>query len=554
MRLEGGRTIGGHWEGVDMRTIRILSSIAVVGLVACSSGTVITTTGGKASDTTGSQGTTDDTSATDPSQTGDPTDPASPSPPLVEGLAISSVAVFQGVKVDVVKDGEAVTKRNAPVVANRPGLLRVYVTPSSGYSEREVTAELRLVDGSTRLPILKDTKVITRASSDADLDSTFNFELPAASLAVGITYQVFLTAKDGAVANGTNGARFPQDGGVASLEVEPSGKLKIVVVPVKYEADGSGRVPDTSAAQLERYKKTFMSRYPATEVEITARQPFSWTTAIAPNGSGFSQVLNAITQLRRSDGAAADVYYYGALAPAASFSSFCQRGCVTGLSTVVENPKTSFLRASVGVGYPGEDATNTAAHEIGHAHGRSHAPCGGAQGVDPDYPYAQGSIGVWGYDILGKTLMSPTKGKDMMGYCPNEWVSDYTFTALFDRIAAVNGHNATSATGSTADGVGASAAAAMHGRQTYRMAVVAADGSIESASDIELDEEPAGGELRAATFVSATGQTLGQRAAQFFPYDHLPGGVLVVPQAGTDATLGSWSSVRVRGVRAALTR
>ena len=39
------------------------------------------------------------------------------------------------------------------------------------------------------------------------------------------------------------------------------------------------------------------------------------------------------------------------------------------------------------------DSVNTAAHEVGHAHGREHAPCGGAQSTDPSFPYSNGGIG-----------------------------------------------------------------------------------------------------------------------------------------------------------------
>ena len=70
-------------------------------------------------------------------------------------------------------------------------------------------------------------------------------------------------------------------------------------------------------------------------------------------------------------------------------------------------------------------------HEVGHEQGRYHAPCS-TSGADANFPYAGGSIGVWGYDILSKQFFSPTRGKDMMGYCPNEWVSDYTYAALGD--------------------------------------------------------------------------------------------------------------------------
>ena len=468
-------------------------------------------------------------------------------------------------KVPVVTSGKVVpvSKRNAPVVTNRPALVRVYVAPSSGYRGTSVTAELRLVDGTTRLPVVKDTKTISSASTDLDVDSTFNFEVPEGSLPPGVTYQVLLTAKDGAVPAGSNDARFPRDGGVQSLDAMASGKLKIVIVPVKYTADGSGRTPDVSATQLALYKQTFMARYPASEVEITARAPWTYASAISPNGSGFSQVLNGITNLRKADGVGADVYYYGALAPTSSFSSFCGGGCVTGLSTVVESPNTSFLRASVGVGYPGSDSASTAAHEVGHAHGREHAPCGGAQGVDPEFPYSGGVIGSWGYDIFTKSFVSPTKGHDFMSYCENEWVSDYTYSALFDRIAALNGNPASGATGSTSSSPSTMPAPSA-APQVFRMANVAADGTVSWTSDIELDEEPSDGKSMLATFASSSGQTLGTHTAHFYPYDHLPGGVLVVPSAplassqngfAAKARLASaWSTVRVAGLANTLAR
>jgi hypothetical protein len=503
----------------------------------------------------------------DPSTEGDPTDKATPAPPLVLGLAITEVAFFQAVKVPVITAGKPVAKtaRNAPVVAGRPALVRVYVAPGEGYTPGAVTAELRLFDGETRLPAIKDTKTITSESTDEVGSSTFNFEVPAESLPAGVTYQVFLTAKGGEVPAGAVDTRIPKDGGVQDLQVETSGKLKIVVVPVQYDADGSGRLPDVSATQLALYKSVFMARFAASEVEITARAPLPYASAISAGGAGFSAILNTIQNLRRSDGAANDVYYYGTFAPKTSFGSFCQGGCVTGLSSVVENPKTSFLRASVGVGFPGEDSVDTAAHEVGHAHGRHHAPCQ-TQDYDPNYPYNGGVIGVWGYNIIDKTFISPTKGKDMMGYCSNEWVSDYTFAALFDRIAAVNG-GAVSAGGSAqARGNRPAAQPALpatitRAAHTFRTATLEGDGSVSWGGDFELEEEPADGQVRAITYLSASGASLGTDNAHFYPFDHLPGGTLVVPVAPKAATVqasaalqSAWSQVRISGVATTLAR
>ncbi len=526
-----------------MRTSTGLGLIAIVGLVACATTETVTMPGeGNAS---GDPGVPDDNTSqsgdgqnpSDPAKA-DPTNPEAPPGPVLPNIAITDVAVFQAVKVPVVTGGAVVkpSARNAPVVANRPGLVRVYVKPAAGFKAQDVTAELRLVgDDGTKFPLVKETKRISAASTDEDPKTTFNLEIPATSVPVGVTFQVSLTGAGGedVGANKSDG-RFPRDGSFQTLDPEVSGKLKVVVVPVKYDADGSGRVPDVSASQLEVYRKMMMSRYPASDVEISVRAPYSWTTVISRNGSGFNNVLSAMHQLRQADKVAKDVYYYGALAPSSSFNTFCQSGCVTGLSTVVDDPNTAVMRASVGIGYAGLDSANTMAHEVGHAHGREHAPCGGTSGVDPDYPYSGAVIGVWGYDIFAKTLISPTKGHDMMGYCPNEWVSDYTYSALFDRIAAVSLSKNVVVPHSlnTASGIDSIKKPA-----SYRVATVLADGSLEWTNDIDLDEELTGGDVRPARFLDKNGVELITRSSRFYRFDHLPGGFLFVPkEAKTDWT------------------
>ncbi len=490
--------------------------------------------GACASDSTESKGVgdngtnTDGTNPTDDPNnpgTSDPTNPEAPPAPLAENIAITDIAFFQGVKVLTVKGGEKVSKRNAPVVAHRPGVLRVYVAPQSGWSAREVTGELRITAGGRKLPIVRDTKKISAASKDEDTKSTFNFEITSDMLTADATFQVAITAEDGVRVDGDSDARWPKDGSQEEVGAQVSGKLKIVVVPIQYNTDGSGRTPDVSAGQLERYRQTFMARYPASEVEITKHAPYPWTTTIAGNGTGFSSVLRAMTQLRQTERPAKDVYYYGLLAPTSSMGTFCNGGCVTGLSTVVENPGTASMRASVGVGFPGQESANTMAHEVGHAHGREHAPCGGANGVDPKFPYQGGVIGVWGYNILTKAFIAPTKGRDMMGYCPNEWVSDYTYSALFTRISTIATEKPGGATTGTGTGTSSSSS------HTFQVATVTADGSLVADGDLDLsDEELEAGEAHEATFVGANGIAVAKTNARYFPFDHLPGGWVVLPK------------------------
>lgn len=523
-------------------TSSIFAVLALAGLFACSTETVVVKGGaGQGGDPSGTENG-------DPSGEGpgaDPTNPDAPRAPLASGISVRDVALFQGTKVQLVKDG-ALAKTTTAVVAGRPALVRVYVKPDDA-TAREVTAELRIEAGDKKHPLLRETKTIAKASTDEDTKSTFNFEVPAAYLTTDATFSVALTAADGTpVDESENAARFPADGLQQSMTVKAVGKLKVVVVPVKYDVDGSGRMPDVSEAQMKLYKDTMMARYPVTDVEITVHAPLSWTRAIAPNGSGFSQVLSSITNLRGQEGAAKDVYYYGIFSPAASFNSYCQGGCVTGLSTVVESVQVASMRASVGVGFSGPDAANTMAHEVGHAHGREHAPCGGARGSDPEFPYSNGSIGTWGYDIVTKKLYNPTKSFDMMGYCENEWVSDYTFRALFERVSGVN-----KLAGTSTSGGGGQREATPVG--SARLAVVDADGAMTWTTEPFVSDALAGGDARTISYHDRAGLELGKATARFYRFDHLPGGVLVVPESAAAKT-ANWSHAKVAGFSRTLAR
>ncbi len=71
----------------------------------------------------------------------------------------------------------------------------------------------------------------------------------------------------------------------------------------------------------------------------------------------------------------------------------------------------------------------TIAHELGHDMDLGHAPCGNnVQRIDFAYPYQDGNIGAWGYDLLTGTMVSPDT-PDFMSYCgPPDWISDFNFS------------------------------------------------------------------------------------------------------------------------------
>jgi hypothetical protein len=95
----------------------------------------------------------------------------------------------------------------------------------------------------------------------------------------------------------------------------------------------------------------------------------------------------------------------------------------------------------MGLAYNDEESLRTMLHEIGHNHGRNHAPCvppgASIAGVDPEFPYDNAAIGVWGYDIRSDSLIEPDR-PDIMAYCNEPWFSDYTYEGLLSTVRDVN--------------------------------------------------------------------------------------------------------------------
>ncbi len=441
---------------------------------------------------------------------------------LTKGLAVSEVAVMQGPKVIVAKDGAPVSATNSPVIIGRPGAIRVYVRTDPDWVAREVVGKLTLsgAAGSKRYTVKKS---VFATSTDDAWDSTFNFVIDPGIIAADTGFSIELLTEKGQTSEGSpDGARFPASATSPLGATSTGEKLQIMIVPIKYQADGSGRLPDTSPDQIELYRRHFMRVYPARQVEVLVRPtPFTWSSAINRSGAGFDSILNAIISLRQKDGAAKGIYYYGAFMPAASFAAFCGGGCVAGLSPLAMNPGDTWTAASVGLGFTGDQTADTCVHEVGHGHGRQHSPCspGGfsLSGVDPAYPYSGAKIGPVSYDVVDNKLVTAGAPRDFMSYCDPKWVSDWTYRALAKRMAYV--YEAYEIPGPTL---------------SYQILNVKADGSMEFGPSVDTqwgprtDGKPVKVELADGTTVDTIGH--------YFEYDHLPGGMLIVPTGKPGAT------------------
>lgn len=439
--------------------------------------------------------------------------------PRVANLEVSEVALYQAVKIPLAEQGGEAA-RNAPVVAGRPGLLRVFVSPRANYVSERVTAELSWDRGDGAGPrVLESSQTVRFESTDADPGSTFNFALDGEDLTDRAEWSVTLRSERRcAVPDAdTGGARLPTDGRL-EVRAETVGTFNVVLVPIQYAFDGSNRLPDLSEAQLDRYRERIMAMYPVPEVNLSVRDAVTWERPISAFGEGWSDLLQGVLGLRARDDPDDNTFYYGIFRPEESMREFCRRGCVAGLGPLAQ-PDEELFRGAIGLGFAGEGSADTAAHELGHANGRRHAPCQ-VRDPDPEYPYARGGIGTWGYDILSGGFKDPSRYSDVMGYCDPSWISDYNYTALFERIRFVN-----------------STQADVRGTpRPWRMVSLSGDAAATWGDRVELVAAPAGRPV-AVGYFDAAGQLLGAGEGVEIGVDHLPEDRLVVVPAEPAGTV-----------------
>lgn len=305
------------------------------------------------------------------------------------------------------------------LVAGKPSLLRVFARASSGQGAPPV-AEV-VVRGYRGDRLLGELRLGPRAvpaePAAAELLSTFNFDVPAdwlqGELRLTAAIDQANTVAETDEANNELAETF------TFRDVPP---LDLTIVPIRYRdvVNGVTYFEDNH----DPLSDWLLSAYPVKSVNVRYHTPYDFVGDLR-QAADWQRLLSELTTLWAAEvGFGSSETYLGLIPVNAQGAPSWFVGGYSGLGWIGQ-------RVSVVVDF-GTETGPLAGHEIGHNFGRLHAPCGNPSNVDPHYPYPDASIGVFGVDMAEDALLDPHQARDMMSYCGPEWVSDYTYEALFD--------------------------------------------------------------------------------------------------------------------------
>lgn len=297
---------------------------------------------------------------------------------------------------------------SVPLVAGRQALLRVFVTGDQVSFYRAHVRATFYLDGEAVLTELMGpgSDLLPDEVQEDRMDRSFNTVVPGDLIRPGLELVVELDTEGTVPKSPGSETRIPAQGRMP-LNIIEMPVLDQTFVPTLLTWNRDERVFDWTEDLNPESPQVQMTRtlLPVGDLEVTVHETYE-TDADLTQSSGWGEYLREIRALRSMEGE--EGYYYGAVV--------LPQGSASG--------GRGFIGFPVSVGRPRAD---TYAHEVGHNTSLRHAPCGGAGGPDPDYPYTDGSSGRWGYDFERGMLVDPGRYKDLMGYCLPDWVSDYHF-------------------------------------------------------------------------------------------------------------------------------
>jgi hypothetical protein len=318
---------------------------------------------------------------------------------------------------------------SVPLVAGRDGMLRVFLQANADNGAApSVRAKILDARGNDVFTgdIPPPRSGVPTEIREFVLEDSWNLPIPGARLQPGNTILLELLPGPADTSVDIPVRTYPASGAPRTLDIRPVPPLRITLIPV-YNAGTVGNV-ERDGRSREDWLTRVKQYYPVKDVEVTVAQPFTAPEPLLADFSGYTRLRDTLEATRVLQSSRRLSYWYGVFvlprdAGTTGLGAFGEKGGVNNRAAIGWD----------GAGPPdGQNCFNTFAHELGHNFHRYHAPCGSAGGPDENFPYARGTIGVYGFNVQGSQIKTPSTDSDVMGYCYPRWVSDYTYEAVMN--------------------------------------------------------------------------------------------------------------------------
>jgi hypothetical protein len=371
-----------------------------------------------------------------PTTTPTPTATATEPPSL--DLQIDSVEITQGIQCK--GNGECEEGDNSvPLVYGKATYVRVYVKVEGSTNPVPAVSASAIASTGTNPQIigtaLNETISAPLLPNRANFADTLNFHFCPDELSSSGTIKVTVN-QDHTIPEST----YANNSMTVPVNFVYARPLKIVPIWIHYKyGNKSSNVNLFMPFWLTNYIENIL---PVGEVNwlIMPGSMIEWAEALGPDGASWDKLLNKIRDIRGKN--ATWAYFTGEEGEAHFYGMFPngeqEGGSISGLGdfpgfSAVGLVEKSHLNL--------EDMADNMVHELGHNFNRAHAPCG-VTPYDLGYPYSKAELGDFGWDPQGASggkvqslpggWVVPQTSRDVMSYCQDEWISEYTYRGIFD--------------------------------------------------------------------------------------------------------------------------
>ena len=303
---------------------------------------------------------------------------------------------------------QAVQSREFPVplVAGERALLRVFVTAqqATNVGIPRVRATFYLGGGEAHVTDIPGKLVaIPEEVDESILSKSSNAEIPGEIVQPGLEMVINIDP-EGTLDSALGVTRRIPETGRMAVDVRAMPLFDLTVIPFLWSEAPDSSILDMAkgmASDPENHDLLWHTRtlLPVGDLEVAAHEP------VVSSSNSARTIFGETKAIRVMEGGTG--HYMGMMTRP-----------VTGAGGLADVPGRWIFSLPI---------SDFIAHELGHNFSLEHAPCGNAGGPDPSYPYADGSIGAWGYDFRdGGSLVSP-RTADLMSYCDPDWISDFYF-------------------------------------------------------------------------------------------------------------------------------